>query len=173
MDEKYMRRAIEVAKQGEEYDEVPIGCVVVKDGEIIAEAHNRKEENKSALCHAEMLALAEAAGKIGDWRLYGCDVYVTLEPCAMCAGAMINSRVDNVFFGAYDQKAGCCGTLYNLPVDERFNHRPNVEGGILEEECAGLCPKCGKNLNFGPCDCPKKKEIDPRLAILQKLLEND
>lgn len=86
-----------MAKQGEEYDEVPIGCVVVKDGEIIAEAHNRKEENKSALCHAEMLALAEAAGKIGDWRLYGCDVYVTLEPCAMCAGAMINSRVDNVF----------------------------------------------------------------------------
>lgn len=138
MDEKYMRRAIDVAKQGEEYDEVPIGCVVVKDGEIIAEAHNRKEENKSALLHAEMLALAEAAGKIGDWRLYGCDVYVTLEPCAMCAGAMINSRVDNVFFGAYDQKAGCCGTLYNLPVDERFNHRPNVEGGILEEECAGL-----------------------------------
>lgn len=133
-----MRRAIEVAKQGEKYDEVPIGCVVVSGDRIIAEAHNRKEEKKSALCHAEMLALSDAAEKIGDWRLYGCDVYVTLEPCAMCAGAMINSRVDNVYFGAYDQKAGCCGTLYNLPSDARFNHRPGVEGGILEEECGRL-----------------------------------
>lgn len=138
MDVKFMERAIKVAKQGEQFDEVPVGAVVVFEGEIIAEAHNMKEQFGSALYHAEMIALSEAVKKIGNWRLHGCDVYVTLEPCAMCAGAMINSRVDNVYFGAYDQKAGCCGTLYNLPTDARFNHRPNVEGGIMESECAAL-----------------------------------
>jgi Cytosine/adenosine deaminases len=138
MDEKYMRRAIEVAKAGLPFDEVPVGAVIVKDGEIIAEAHNMKETENSAVAHAEIVALTKAVKVVGNWRLYGCDMYVTLEPCAMCAGAVINSHVDNVYFGAYDEKAGCCGTLYNLPQDVRFNHRAGVMGGILESECAAL-----------------------------------
>lgn len=138
MDEKFMRRAIELANEAAKIDEVPIGAVIVRDGEIIAEAHNLKETDKCAVSHAEIVAIQRAVKVVGGWRLIGCDIYVTLEPCQMCAGALINSRIDNIYFGAYDQKAGCCGTLYNLPEDKRFNHRPNVQGGILERECADV-----------------------------------
>lgn len=137
MDEKFMIRAIELAKEAAEIDEVPVGAVIVKDGRIIAEANNMKERDGCAVSHAEIVAVKRAAAVAG-WRLIGCDIYVTLEPCAMCAGALINSRIDNIYFGAYDPKAGCCGTLYNLPADKRFNHRPKVRGGILEKECAAL-----------------------------------
>lgn len=138
MEERLMRRAIELANEAATEEEVPIGAVIVYNGEIIAEAHNEKIQKKCALYHAEMLAIERAVKVVGDWRLIGCDLYVTLEPCPMCAGALINSRVDNIYFGAYDEKAGCCGTLYNLPEDTRFNHRPKVQGGILEAECAAL-----------------------------------
>lgn len=138
MEEKFMTQAIKVAIKGLEYDEVPIGAVIVKDGKIIARAHNKKEEKNCAVAHAEILAIQQAVKKVGNWRLHGCDIYVTLEPCPMCAGALINSRIDGIYFGAYDQKAGCCGTLYNLPTDERFNHRCKVQGGIMEKECAEL-----------------------------------
>jgi tRNA(adenine34) deaminase len=138
MDIKFMERAIELAKKAAKLDEVPIGAVIVFDGKIIAEAHNQKEEKNCALYHAETVAIEKAVEHLKSWRLIGCDIYVTLEPCAMCAGALINSRIDNIYFGAYDQKAGCCGTLYNLPQDSRFNHRPNVLGGIMEKECIEL-----------------------------------
>lgn len=138
MDEKYMMKAIELAKQAIKYDEVPIGAVIVCNGKVIAEAFNMKEHDNCAVSHAEIVAIKLATKKLNSWRLHGCDIYVTLEPCAMCAGALINSRIDNIYFGAYDEKAGCCKTLYNLPEDKRFNHRANVVGGILEKECGQL-----------------------------------
>lgn len=133
-----MKAAIKEAQKAETYDEVPIGAVIVKDQKIIARAHNKKETKNQATRHAEIEVIEKATKKVGNWWLEDCDIYVTLEPCAMCAGALINSRLRNIYFGAYDKKAGCCGSLYNLPVDKRFNHRLNVEGGILEEECASL-----------------------------------
>lgn len=138
MDIKFMKIAIKEAKKGTRYDEVPIGAVIVKDGKVIAKAHNKKEEKKCANYHAEIVAIEKACKKVGDWRLIGCDIYVTLEPCAMCTGALINARVDNIYFGAYDEKAGCCGSLYNLMEDGKFNHSSNVQGGILEKECGQM-----------------------------------
>ena len=134
----FMRLAIKEAKKAELVDEVPIGAVIVKDGKVIARAHNKKETKNQATRHAEIEAIEKATKKVNNWWLEDCDIYVTLEPCAMCAGALINSRLRNIYFGAYDKKAGCCGSLYNLPEDTRFNHRLKVEGGILEEECASL-----------------------------------
>ena len=133
-----MDKAISLAKQAIEYDEVPIGAVIVKNGEIIAEAFNQKESKNCAIKHAEMVAIELASEKLGNWYLDGCDLYVTFEPCAMCTGALINARVDNIYFGAYDYKYGCCGSLYNLACDTRFNHNINVIGGIKQEECANL-----------------------------------
>ena len=135
---KFMRSAIKEAEKAVKEDEVPIGAVIVMDGKIIARAHNKMEKTQLATAHAEILAINKACKKLKSWRLDGAELYVTIEPCAMCAGAIINSRISNVYFGAYDQKAGCTGTLYNLPVDERFNHRANVEGGIMQQECADL-----------------------------------
>lgn len=133
---RYMRLALREAKKAALINEVPVGAVIVKDGKVIARGHNIKEKKKNSMYHAEIVALEKACKKVGDWRLNECDIFVTLEPCPMCAGALINARIGNIFFGAYDERAGCCGTLYDLPRDSRFNHRPNVEGGILEEECA-------------------------------------
>ena len=136
--QKYMKAAIKCALKGEEYDEVPIGAVIVKDGKIIASAYNLKEEKACSNYHAEIVAIDSACKAVGDWHLNECDICVTLEPCAMCAGALINSRIRGVYFGAYDPKAGCVGSLYNLLQDTRFNHRPYIEGGILQEECGAL-----------------------------------
>lgn len=134
---KYMKMALKQAYKAAEEDEVPIGAVIVRDGNVIARARNKKEKYKCSNYHAEIVAIEKACKKIGDWRLNECDIFVTLEPCAMCSGALINARIGNIYFGAYDSKAGCCSTLYNLPADKRFNHRPDViEGGVLEEECA-------------------------------------
>ena len=135
---KYMIKALEQAQKGALIDEVPVGAVIVKDGKIIARAYNKKESYNCSVYHAEIVAIMKACKKLKNWYLDGCDIYVTLEPCAMCVGAIINSRIDNIFFGAYDHKAGCCGTLYNLAEDRRFNHRPNVSGGIMQEECGQI-----------------------------------
>lgn len=134
----FMQQAIEQAILAKKKDEVPVGAIIVRDGKIIAKAHNLKEKKSCSNFHAEMVAIERACKKLGTWHLDGCDIYVTLEPCAMCSGALINSRVDNIYFGAYDIKSGCCGSLYNLPIDVRFNHRANVVGGILERECADV-----------------------------------
>ena len=136
--QKYMKAAIKCALKGASIDEVPVGAVIVKDGKIIARAHNLKETKKCSNYHAEIVAIDKACKAIGDWHLNECDIFVTLEPCAMCAGALINARIRGVYFGAYDQKAGCCGTLYDLLSDARFNHRPYSEGGIMQAECAEL-----------------------------------
>lgn len=136
--EIFMKAALAEAAKAPAEHEVPVGAVVVLDGKIIARAHNRRENKQISTAHAEILAIEKACKRVGSWRLVGCELYVTLEPCPMCAGAIINSRVDAVYFGATDQRAGCCGTLYNLTGDVRFNHRPAVEGGFLKEECAKL-----------------------------------
>ena len=133
--EKFMREALKEARKAYDLDEVPIGAVIVKDGEIIARGHNLREKKQNPILHAEIIAIDNAAKKVKSWRLTGCQIYVTIEPCPMCAGAMIQGRLDQVIFGARDPKAGCVGSLYNLVGDQRFNHRLEVTEGILEEEC--------------------------------------
>lgn len=134
----FMKKAISLAKKAGERDEVPVGAVIVRDGKIIATGYNKKEGKNCAVYHAEIVAIQNACKKIGNWYLDGCEMYVTMEPCPMCAGALINSRLDRLYFGAYDLKAGCCGSIMNLPEDKRFNHNLVVEGGVLQEQCASL-----------------------------------
>lgn len=135
-DEKFMALALEEAARAAELGEVPIGAVVVHEGEVIARAGNRRETDADPAAHAEFSALMEASRVLGRWRLTGCTVYVTLEPCLMCAGLMVNSRIDRCVFGAPDPKGGAVGTLYDVSHDERLNHEFEVKGGVLEAECA-------------------------------------
>jgi tRNA(adenine34) deaminase len=119
-------------------DDVPIGALCVKDNQIISRGHNRREVDKDPTAHAEILALREAAVCLDDWHLHGVTLYVTLEPCPMCAGALWLSRIERVVFGAWDARAGACGSVFDVPRDPRLNHRPQVRGGVLENECAAL-----------------------------------
>lgn len=132
-----MKEAIKLAKEGATFDEVPVGAVVVKGGEIIASANNQKERANCATRHAEMLALERASEIVGNWWLEGCELYVTLEPCTMCAGAMVLARIDKLYFGAYDEKTGAVGSVTNV-LEQKANHKVEFEGGILKEECAKL-----------------------------------
>lgn len=136
-DAYFMAIAIEEAKTAAELGEVPVGAVVVKDGEVVARAHNLRETGKSALAHAELLAIGKACEALGGWRLWQCDLYVTLEPCPMCSGAIINSRIKRVVYGARDAKAGCCDSVISM-FDLPFNHRPEIIEGVCAEECASL-----------------------------------
>ncbi len=145
-DQQFMQSAIEQARLALEKKEVPIGAVIVKDGEIIAAAHNLRETNQNATAHAEVLAINEACEKLGTWRLEGATLYVTLEPCPMCAGALIMSRVDRVVYGARDPKGGCAGTFMNLLEDERFNHQCEVVSGVCEEACGSMLTSFFKDL---------------------------
>lgn len=133
-----MTLAITEAKKALAYDEVPIGAVIVYKGEVIATGFNRRETTQTTLSHAELMAIVEANVKIGSWRLEDCTLYVTLEPCPMCAGAIVQSRIKRVVYGATDPKAGCAGTLMNLLNEERFNHQVEVGKGVLEAECGAL-----------------------------------
>ena len=133
--EDFMRQAMELAALAAENGDVPVGCVIVKDGVIIGEGYNRREQNSDAVAHAEVEAIREACRHLGSWRLSGCSLVVTLEPCPMCAGAIIQSRLDAVYYGAKDEKGGACGSVLNL-FEERFNHKPQLYGGILGAECA-------------------------------------
>ena len=137
-DERFMRLAMKQAQKGGAADEVPVGAVIVKDGKIVARAHNEKEKKNCALCHAEMIALRRATKKVGNWWLEGCTLYVTLEPCAMCAGALVNSRVDRVVYGAKDPRFGFLGSVADLPNDFPVNHKFQRTEGVLAEECAAL-----------------------------------
>ncbi|MCM3155776.1 tRNA adenosine(34) deaminase TadA [Priestia megaterium] len=133
-----MRLAIDEALKAKDKLEVPIGAVIVQDGEVVASAYNLRETEQRSVAHAELLAIDEACKKLGTWRLEDATLYVTLEPCPMCAGAIVLSRVKRVVFGAYDPKGGCAGTLLNLLEFEKFNHQAEVVGGMLEEECGSL-----------------------------------
>lgn len=137
-DEDFMREAIKEAKKAEERNEVPIGAVIVMEGKIVARAYNLRENEQNAIAHAELLAIDRACKDIGSWRLEESTLYVTLEPCPMCAGAIILARVKRVVYGAADPKGGCCGTLMNLLGDERFNHQSEVTSGVLEKECGQM-----------------------------------
>jgi len=137
-DEQLMLLAIEQATLAMDQGEVPVGAVVCFDDEVIARAYNGRERQKNPVAHAEILALGGAAGRLGNWRLEGSTLVVTLEPCSMCAGALVNARVDRVVFGASDPKAGACGTLYNLCSDPRLNHEVSVTSGVLAKECGEL-----------------------------------
>lgn len=136
-DEYFMDEAISLAKLSAECKEVPVGAVIVKDGIVIASAHNMRETNKSATAHAELLAIEKACQVLGGWRLTGCTLYVTLEPCPMCTGAIVNSRIDRVVYGASDAAAGCCGTVLDLNAYP-FNHAFSVTSGVREAECREL-----------------------------------
>lgn len=138
MNVKFMRIAINEAKKARDNDEVPIGAVIVKDGEIIARAHNSTEKHQDATRHAEMIAIEKASKKLKSWRLNGCEMYVTVEPCAMCAGAIVNARMDKVFYGASEEKSGCAESKYPILTDSGLNHAVDFLGGILEEECSEL-----------------------------------
>ena len=137
-DEKYMRAALREAKKAYALGEVPIGCVLVADGRIIARGYNRRKTDHNTLSHAELNAIRKAGKKTGDWRLEQCTMYVTLEPCQMCAGAIVQARIPKVYIGTMNPKAGCAGSLLNLLQFPAFNHQVEIESGILQEECAAL-----------------------------------
>ena len=135
--EAYMSQALELAREAASGGDVPVGCVIVRDGEVIGRGRNRREEAGDATAHAEVEAIRDACARLGSWRLHRCVLYVTLEPCPMCAGAIVNARVEEVRYGVKDEKAGCCGSVLNL-FEERFNHRPRVYQGPLKRECEAV-----------------------------------
>ena len=137
-DQEAMQLALAEARAAAEHGDVPIGAVVVRDGKVIAARHNERELTGDPTAHAEVLALRDASSVVGHWRLLDCTLYVTLEPCLMCSGALVNSRIGRVVYGAVDPKAGAVESLYRVCADERLNHRPPVEGGVLAEECGRL-----------------------------------
>ena len=137
-EEKYMKEAIRQAKKAEDIGDVPIGCVIVSDGKIIARGYNQRNKNKTVLAHAELLAMSKACRKTGDWRLENCTMYITLEPCQMCAGAIVQARVSRVVIGSMNPKAGCGGSVLNLLEMKEFNHQVDVTRGVLEEECSEM-----------------------------------
>lgn len=137
-DVKFMKEALKEAQKAFLKDEVPVGCVIVKDGKVIARAHNGREGRQDATAHAELLCIKKACRKLGSFRLTGCELYVTLEPCPMCAGAIINARLERLVFGAFDPKAGCCGTLFDLTGCGEFNHTLRAQGGVMERECSEI-----------------------------------
>lgn len=145
-DEKYMYEAIKLARRAARIEEVPIGCVIVYDGKIIAKGYNRRNTDKSTLAHAEIMAIRKASKIIGDWRLEECTMYVTLEPCQMCAGAIVQARIPRVVIGTMNAKAGCAGSVINILQMEQFNHQVDVTKGVLADECKEMMQSFFKRL---------------------------
>ena len=144
--EDYMKLALKEAKKAYDELEIPVGAIIVKDGKVIAKAYNEKEKKQDSTKHAEILAIQKASKKIKIWRLYDCDMYVTLEPCSMCAGALIQSRIHKVYIGTMDEKTGACGSVLNLLEDYKFNHKVEVEYGICKDECEKILKDFFKEL---------------------------
>lgn len=169
-EKRFMLRALELAQEAAAAGEVPVGAVVVKEGRVIGEGRNRREAGKTALAHAELEAIHQACQTLGTWRLTGCDLYVTLEPCPMCAGGILNARIDRVVYGARDSKAGSCGSvtdLFALP----YNHKPAAEGGLLEGECGAVLSDFFRGLREKRQRVPAS---DPAMDINKaSLLERD
>lgn len=158
IDELFMLEAMKQAKKAKLIDEVPIGCVIVKDGCIIARAHNLREKKQISTAHAEIIAIEKACKKLGTWRLEDCDLYVTLEPCPMCSGAILQARIKRVIYGATDPKGGCIESCMNMYEIHGFNHYPEVNSGILEEECSQLLKEFFKKKRI-----QKKKKADTKM----------
>ena len=146
MEEKFMKEALKEAKKAYDKLEVPVGCVIVKDGKIIARGHNLKETKQDTTKHAEMIAIQKASNKLNSWRLLDCEMYVTLEPCSMCAGAIIQSRIKKIYIGTLDEKTGAAGSVLNLFEDYPFNHKVEVETGILKADCENILKSFFKEL---------------------------
>ncbi|MCI8590982.1 MAG: nucleoside deaminase [Lachnospiraceae bacterium] len=156
-DERFMREALRQARKAEKLDEVPIGCVLVKEGKIIARGYNRRNTDKNTLSHAELNAIRRASRREGDWRLEACTMYITLEPCQMCAGAIVQARIPRVVIGSMNAKAGCAGSVLNLLQMEQFNHQVEITRGVLEEECSAMLSDFFRRLRI-----KKKKEKEER-----------
>ena len=156
-DKQFMDEALELAKQAALDGEVPVGCVIVRNGQIVGRGRNRREKDATALGHAELEAIANACACVGGWRLWDCTMYVTMEPCPMCAGAIINARIPRVVFGASDEKCGACGSVCNL-FQMDFNHKPQVEKGVCEQESAALVSEFFKTLRQELRTRPKWKK---------------
>lgn len=161
--EKYMKEALRQAKKAFALGEVPIGCVIVYEGKIIARGYNRRNKDKITLAHAEITAIRRASKKMGDWRLEGCTMYVTLEPCQMCAGALVQSRIDKVVIGCMNPKAGCAGSILNLLQMSEFNHQVDIERGVCEEECSAILKQF-----FAELRVRNKQEKQAARAAVQK-----
>ena len=160
-EEKFMKEAIRPAKKAYALREVPIGCVIVYEGKIIARGYNRRNTDKNTTSHAEINAIRKASKKLGDWRLEGCTLYVTLEPCQMCAGAIVQARIDKVVIGSMNPKAGCAGSVLNLLEMDGFNHKVEVERGVLEEECSTMLSGFFKELRMEKAKAKAKaKELE-------------
>ena len=160
-EEKFMKEAIKQAKKAYALREVPIGCVIVYEGKIIARGYNRRNTDKNTTSHAEINAIRKASKKLGDWRLEGCTLYVTLEPCQMCAGAIVQARIDKVVIGSMNPKAGCAGSVLNLLEMDGFNHKVEVERGVLEEECSTMLSGFFKELRMEKAKAKAKaKELE-------------
>lgn len=150
MNEKYMKEAIKQAQKAYNINEVPIGCVIVCEDKIIARGYNRRTIDNNTLSHAELTAIKKASKRLGDWRLDGCEMYVTLEPCQMCSGAIVQSRIKKVYIGAMNPKAGCAGSILNLLQVKQFNHQVEIETGIMQEECSTMLKQFFRNLRNKP-----------------------
>ena len=155
IDEKYMKEAVRQAKKAYGIGEVPIGCVIVYEDKIIGRGYNRRTVDKNTLAHAELIAIRKACKKIGDWRLEGCTMYVTLEPCQMCSGAIVQSRIPRVVIGCMNPKAGCAGSILNLLQVEEFNHQTELTKGVLEEECSRMMKEFFRELR----ESKKEKKV--------------
>ena len=158
-DEKFMKEAIKQAKKAEAIGDVPIGCVIVHDGKIIARGYNKRNKDKTVLAHAELLAMKKACKKLGDWRLEDCTMYITLEPCQMCAGAIVQARVTRVVIGSMNAKAGCGGSILNLLEMQEFNHQAEVERGVLQEECSEMLSAFFRKLREIQKEKKKKRQL--------------
>ena len=148
-DIKYMRQAIRLARKAYDNGDVPIGCVIVHEGKVIGRGYNRRNKDKQSLAHAEIIAIKKASKVIGDWRLEECRMYITLEPCQMCAGAILQARIPEIVIGCMNPKAGCAGSIINLLDMQQFNHQVDVTRGVLEEECSGMLTQFFKDLREG------------------------
>ena len=167
MDEKYMKEAIRQAKKAAALKEVPIGCVIVSGDRIVGRGYNRRNTSKTTLAHAELIAIDKASRKLGDWRLEGCTMYVTLEPCQMCSGALVQSRIDEVVIGCMNAKAGCAGSVMNLLQVDGFNHQVKIMQGVLEEECSSMLSEFFRKLR------EKKKQEKAALKAAQENPEGE
>lgn len=145
-DEKYMRQALRLAKKASDNGDVPIGCLIVYEGKVIARGYNRRNKDKQSLAHAELIAIKKASKVMGDWRLEDCKMYVTLEPCQMCAGAIVQARIPEIVIGCMNPKAGCAGSIINLLDIQEFNHQVKVTKGVLESECSSMLTEFFRNL---------------------------
>ncbi len=164
-DIRFMKAAITQARKAEKLDEVPIGCVIVYEGKIIARGYNRRNTDRNTISHAEMNAIRKASRKLGDWRLEGCTIYITLEPCQMCSGAIVQSRIDRCVIGAMNPKAGCAGSVMNMLQIARFNHQVEITKGVLEEECSTMLSEFFRNLRRQKEDNKKESLAEERPQI--------